>query len=118
EYKDYEAIDFNLIFIEIDRRLVPFFISSHNLLSNQTGYFFLEDVDHIDKAQELVRKDVYLPNSALPEREEGEFYIEDLKGFVAFDSVHGELGEILEINEYPQQHIATVVYQSREILFP
>src|SRR5690606_8166646 len=74
EYKDYEAIDFNLIFIEIDRRLVPFFISSHNLLSNQTGYFFLEDVDHIDKAQELVRKDVYLPNSALPEREEGEFY--------------------------------------------
>ena len=34
------------------------------------------------------------------------------------DETHGELGEILEVNEYPQQFVATVSYQEKEIMFP
>jgi len=118
EFNDPELLDLDLIFIEINRQLVPFFVSSYKLQSNNTGYFFLEDIDHIDKAQELLRKSVFLPNSKMPEREEGEFLIEDLKGFNVFDSNYGELGIILEINEYPQQFVASVSYKSQEILFP
>ncbi|TCK82987.1 ribosome maturation factor RimM [Albibacterium bauzanense] len=118
EFKDPDLLDLDLIFIEINRQLVPFFVSSYKLQSNNTGYFFLEDIDHIDKAQELLRKSVFLPNTKMPEREEGEFLIEDLKGFNVFDSNYGELGVILEINEYPQQFVATVSYQSQEVLFP
>lgn len=118
EYDDPQALELELIFIEINRRLVPFFVSTYKLHSNGTGFFFLEDVDHIDKAQEILRKDVYLPNSKIPQREEGEFLITDLKDFLAYDHTYGELGRIIEINEYPQQFIATVVYNSQEILFP
>lgn len=118
EFKDPDLLDLDLIFIEINRQLVPFFVSSYKLQSNSTGYFFLEDIDHIDKAQELLRKGVFLPNTKMPEREEGEFLIEDLKGFNVFDSNYGELGVILEINEYPQQFVATVSYKSQEVLFP
>ncbi len=118
EFNDPELLDLDLIFIEINRQLVPFFVSSYKLQSNNTGYFFLEDIDHIDKAQELLRKSVFLPNSKMPEREEGEFLIDDLKGFNVFDSNYGELGIILEINEYPQQFVASVSYKSQEILFP
>ncbi|MNT82127.1 16S rRNA-processing protein RimM [compost metagenome] len=37
---------------------------------------------------------------------------------MAVDEALGELGEILEVNEYPQQFVATVLYQETEILFP
>jgi 16S rRNA processing protein RimM len=118
EFNNPDLLDLDLIFIEINRQLVPFFVSSYKLQSNNTGYFFLEDIDHIDKAQELLRKSVFLPNNKMPEREDGEFLIEDLKGFNVFDSNYGELGVILEINEYPQQFVATVSYKSQEVLFP
>jgi len=118
EFDDPDALDLNLIFLEINRQLVPFFVSSYKLLSNNTGFFFLEDINRIDQAKELVRKNVFLPNDQLPVRDEDDFLIEDFKGFQVIDSVHGMLGEILEIQEYPQQYIATVNYRGKEILFP
>lgn len=118
EYEEPELLELDSIFIEINKQLVPFFVSSYKLHSNNTGYFYLEDVDHIDKTQELIRKNVFLPNSKRPEREEGELLIQDLKGFTVFDRDRGELGVILEVNEYPQQFVATVSYLSQEILFP
>ena len=54
----------------------------------------------------------------MPERDPDEFLITDLKGFLVIDESKGELGEIVEIHEYPQQFVATVPHQFREILFP
>jgi 16S rRNA processing protein RimM len=59
-----------------------------------------------------------LPNTKKPERDPDEFLITDLKGFFVHEKTYGELGEILEINEFPQQFIATLNYQSKEIMFP
>lgn len=118
QYVDPEDLELDVVFIELHNRLVPFFVSSFQLLSNNTGYFFFEDVDHIDKAVELVKKPVFLPNTKKPERDPEEFLITDLKGFIVQEKVYGELGEILEINEFPQQFIATVNYQSTEVMFP
>src|SRR5690554_2986343 len=118
QYVDPEDLELDVVFIELHNRLVPFFVSSFQLLSNNTGYFFFEDVDHIDKAVELVKKPVFLPNTKKPERDPEEFLITDLKGFIVHEKVYGELGEILEINEFPQQFIAIVNYQSTEIMFP
>lgn len=118
QYDEPEDLDLEVVFIEMYDKLVPFFVSSYQLLSNNTGYFFFEDVDHIDKATELLKKNVFLPNDKKPERDPDEFLITDLKGFVVHEKTYGELGEILEINEFPQQFIATVNYQSTEIMFP
>lgn len=118
EYDEPEALDLDSVFVEINGKLVPFFTASFKLQSNQTGYFFFDDVDTIEKAQKLIRKKVYLPLSRKPEREEGDFLITDLKGFIVHDEKHGELGEIIEIHEYPQQFVAVVPYKFREIMFP
>ena len=118
QYEDPEELELDVVFIEIFDKLVPFFVSSYQLLSNNTGYFFFEDVDHIDKAADLLKKNVFLPNDKMPERDPEEFLITDLKGFTVHEKTYGELGEILEINEFPQQFIATVNYQSIEIMFP
>lgn len=118
EEEDYQELDLDVLFIEIERKLVPFFVSSCKLQANRTGYFFLEDVDHVDKAKALVRHTVYLPNSKKPVRRADDFRITDLKGYTVKDKTHGELGEIMEIHQYPQHDVAAVSYKSRELLFP
>lgn len=118
EIEEYDELDLDVLFLELNGKMVPFFVASHKLYENKTGLFYLDDVDHVDKAQPLVKKKVYLPLSKKPERDEDEFYYTDLKGFIAVDETLGELGEIIEVNEYPQQFVATVHYKNTDVLFP
>lgn len=118
EFEDYKSLDLDVVFAEMNGKMVPFFVASHKIYPNSTGLFYFDDIDHIDKAQALLKKKIYLPLSKMPERDEDEFFYTDLKGFIAVDETLGELGEIIEVNEYPQQFVATVHYKNRDILFP
>lgn len=118
EYDELADLKLDSVFAEINGKLVPFFIASYKLQNNQTGNFYFDDIDSIEKAEALVRKKLYLPNSSKPQRDEDEFLITDLKGFIAHDEKAGELGEIIEIHEYPQQFVAVVPYKNKEVLFP
>jgi 16S rRNA processing protein RimM len=118
EFENFDAIDFDVIFADMNGKMVPFFVSTYKLYPNSTGLFYFDDIDHIDKAQALVKKKMYLPLTQMPERDEDDFTYQDLKGFIASDEKLGELGEIIEVNEYPQQFVATVHYKNRDVLFP
>ena len=118
EYDAPELLDLDVVFAEISGKMVPFFVSTYKLHTNGTGNFYFDDVDHIDKAQPLLKKKIYLPLTKMPDRSDDDFHYNDLKGFIVSDETHGELGEIIEVNEYPQQFVATVLYQNKEILFP
>lgn len=118
EYDAPELLDLDVVFAEISGKMVPFFVSTYKLHTNSTGNFYFDDVDHIDKAQPLLKKKIYLPLTKMPDRSDDDFHYNDLKGFIVSDETHGELGEIIEVNEYPQQFVATVLYQNKEILFP
>ncbi|EEI93743.1 ribosome maturation factor RimM [Sphingobacterium spiritivorum] len=118
EFEDYQDLDIDVLFVEINKKLVPYFVENIKLQSNSTAYLNLEDVDHIDKAQPLVHKKLYLPNDKMPERDPDDFRLTDLKGFLVIDEVHGELGEIVEVQELPQQFIARVDFNGKELMFP
>ncbi|MGJ1433451.1 ribosome maturation factor RimM [Sphingobacterium spiritivorum] len=118
EFEDYQDLDIDVLFVEINKKLVPYFVENIKLQSNSTAYLNLEDVDHIDKAQPLVHKKMYLPNDKMPERDPDDFRLTDLKGFLVIDEVHGELGEIIEVQELPQQFIARVDFKGKELMFP
>lgn len=113
-----ENIKFNAVFLDIAGKLVPYFVSAYKPSVKNTGYLYLEDVDTIEKASALLKKDIYLPNKLKPKKKKEEFTLKDLKGFIAIDEQHGELGEIIDVVEYPQQTIASVRYRNREVLFP
>lgn len=118
EYDEPELLDLDVVFADINGKMVPFFVSSCKLQTNNTGNFYFDDIDHIDKAQALVRKKIYLPLSKMPDRSDDDFHYNDLKGFVVSDETHGVLGTLIEVNEYPQQFVATVLYKEKEIMFP
>jgi len=121
-YVDFDGLDdieFDAIFVEIGGKLAPFFVESikYNNHNNQ-AYLYLEDVDTVEKAAALVKKDIYLPNKLKPQKGEDDFTLFDLEGFMVIDEDEGELGIITEINEYPQQLLATVTYKGAEVMFP
>lgn len=118
EYDEPELLELDVVFADFNGKMVPYFVSAYKLHTNNTGNFYFDDVDHIDKAQPLLRKKIYLPLTKMPDRSNDEFHYEDLKGYLVSDENHGELGEILEVNEYPQQFVATVSYRDKEIMFP
>ena len=119
EFQDYEDLDLDVIFVEVNKRLVPYFVDNIKLQNNSTAYATFEDVDHIDKAQILVRKKMYLPKDKMPERDPDDFRYTDLVGFLVIDEEEGELGEIIDVTEMPQQFIATVELEDgKQLMFP
>lgn len=117
-YHEPEKLKMNAVFLETNGKMVPYFVSSFKLSQQTVGYFLFEDIDHIDKAKHLVKKKVFLQQTMMPKKKKEEFTFKDLEGFVAVDKQHGELGKILSVREYPQQLLATVTYQEKEVLFP
>lgn len=113
-----ERLKFNNLFIEIAGKLVPYFVAAFKIPLKNAAYLQLEDVDTIEKASILVKKDIYLPNKIKPKKKKSDFGLKDLLHFIAIDENEGELGEIIEIQEFPQQFIATVPYKNKEVLFP
>ena len=118
DFDGIEAVKFNTVFIETAGKLVPYFVASIKYLQKNAAYLFLEDVDTIEKAATLAKKDIYLPNKLKPKKKEAEFTLFDLVGFTAIDDYEGELGKITDVQEYPQQILATVTYKNCEVLFP
>lgn len=118
DFDGLESVKFNTVFIEISGKLVPHFVESIKYLQKNAAYLVLEDVDSIDKAALLVRKNIYLPNKLKPKKKKQEFTLKDLKGFTAVDVNEGELGVITDVHEYPRQLIAAVTFKNCEVLFP
>ena len=118
DFPNLDDISFDAVFMDLSGKLVPFFVESIRYHQNNAAYLFLEDVDTIEKAAKLVKKDIYLPNKLKPKKSKNDFTLLDLKGFTAIDINEGELGEITDIHEYPQQLIAAVTYKDCEVLFP
>jgi 16S rRNA processing protein RimM len=118
DYQDPDKLKFDSLFIEAGGKLIPYFVESFKMPQKNIAFIYLEDIDHVDKAFPLAKKDIYLPNKLKPKKKKGEFGLRDLMGFTVIDEDEGEMGKIVEIQELPQQLIATVVYKDREVLFP
>jgi 16S rRNA processing protein RimM len=107
-------------FVEIQGEQAPYFIES----IRGKGPFILkfEDIDSKEDAALLTNKNIFLRREdvSLSESEieaDGLAY-SYLKGFVLEDETLGEIGEIVLVEEYPQQEMATVAYQEKEVLVP
>src|SRR5690606_13361434 len=118
EFDDYMDLDLDVLFLEVNQKLVPYFVGDIKLHHNSTANLYLEDVDHVDKAKERIKKKGNLLKYKMPERHPDELRYADLEGYLAVDEQEGELGEITAVQQFPQQFFATVVFDGQELLFP
>lgn len=112
EYKNLESV-----FVDINNKLVPFFISKISIKGNRAIATF-EDVGTAEKADELRGKGLYLPLDMLPELEENQFYYHEIIGFQVQDAKSGIIGTIENINSSSMQDLLVLNAGGREILIP
>lgn len=104
------------VFVDFNGNLVPYFIDSLKINGN-SGVLKLEDVDNEVDAKFISGKSLFLEVSFKP-KHAGSNIFDQLIGYQVKDVNLGPLGVISEINEYPQQIIASMQYNEKEILFP
>ena len=77
-----------------------------------------EDVKNESEAMELINYEIFLPMEELPKLEGKKFYYHEVIGFKVIDINHGEIGEIIYINDQTPQHLFVVKSSGKEILIP
>lgn len=113
--EDFAGIDH--IFVEVKERLLPYFIESISMKGNK-AFLKLEEVDTLEQASLISRSSLYLPKSVRPKSPRGEFYDDEVIGFVVRDSAVGLLGKVTEVVQAGPNKLLSVSYQQREILIP
>jgi 16S rRNA processing protein RimM len=114
--EDYEELE--SVFLQLNGKLVPFFIDALDIQPNGRIIIKFEDVDSIVEAEKLKSIPLFLPLDQLPELDEDQFYFHEVIGYTVIDEQLGELGTIREIYEMPYQDLMAMDYQGVEVLIP
>jgi len=113
EYTNLESI-----FVEIQQKLIPFFIEKSQFHKSQLLRVKLEDVDQEIDADELIKKGVYLPLNQLPKLPDDEFYFHEVIDFTTSDVNFGHIGKIKAINDQSSQAFFLVEHKDQIIPIP
>ncbi|MFN0034455.1 MAG: ribosome maturation factor RimM [Saprospiraceae bacterium] len=112
------------IFLEVRGVKIPYFIA--NVRGAGEMILKLEEVDNRDAATALQSREVLLREQDILPDHAREYEVEEedaleyghLAGFILVDETRGEIGEIDEVLEMPQQEMAFLQYKGREVLVP
>ncbi|HMO39027.1 MAG TPA: ribosome maturation factor RimM [Saprospiraceae bacterium] len=111
-------LESKVLFIGWQGKEVPYFIE--NIRAGHDIFVKLEDLDTREAAAVLAGKEIFLREEDLqfapadPDEDDPEAWI----GYQLWDVEHGLIGAIEDVVEYPQQIMAVLTYQGREILIP
>lgn len=114
--EDYSTLD--AMFIEINGQLTPFFVESLKLKNKGFAAVKLEGIDTENDARLLLRKNVYLPASILPELDGTNFYDHEIVGFQVEDSEYGDIGKVLQIIDLSANPLIQIEKDGTEVLLP
>jgi 16S rRNA processing protein RimM len=106
------------IFVDYRNKLIPFFVEKSNLQKSNLLRVKLEEVNEEADADDLLKRDVYLPLSKLPKLDGNKFYYHDVIGYKAVDVTHGEIGTIQFVNDQTMQALFFIDFNGKEIIIP
>jgi 16S rRNA processing protein RimM len=115
-----EPVEFDSIksvFLDLRDSLVPHFISSFSDRGDKVFIKF-EDVDTPEKAFLLKGSSIYLPKEVRPKLKRGDFYDDEVIGFMVIDENLGELGNITSVSAAGPNRLLAIQFKSKEMLVP
>ncbi len=108
----------NALFIEEKGNLVPYFVDKVEPQLNSFVRIKFRGIDTQDQAKKLLKCELFLPDNLLPKLSEDEFYFHEIVGFTAFDEEDKEVGEIVEVYDLPNNPVAEILIDGKEVLVP
>ncbi|MDA8788082.1 ribosome maturation factor RimM [Schleiferiaceae bacterium] len=114
----YASLD--VLFLEEAEAPIPYFISS--IRSHITAEYIvrLEDVDDEASVDAVVGRTVYLPEDALAELSDDQYYYHEIIGYSASDPAVSEMMTVEEVMDRPGQPLLVLRLASKEnpVLIP
>ena len=106
------------VFIEIGKNLVPFFIERSQLHKSLLLRVKFEDVDDEPMADSLMKRELYMPLTALPKLEGNKFYFHEIIDFQVIDTEYGNVGTITGVNDTTSQALFEIDHDGNQVLIP
>lgn len=106
------------VFVDLGGNLVPFFIEKSSLSKGTMLRIKFEDVNSEEEADMMMRSGIYLPLDLLPKLEGNKFYFHEVIGFKVIDKNHGEVGELININDTAAQPLFEIERDDKQIFIP
>ncbi|MFN3918051.1 MAG: ribosome maturation factor RimM [Flavobacteriales bacterium] len=116
ETEYYEELE--SIYVEINRKLVPFFLERFINRKQNHLRVKLEGIDTEEDAKSLLKKQLFLPLSYLPKLSGTKFYYHEIIGFQVIDEEYGDCGIICDIIDNTSNPIIQVMKDDIDILIP
>ena len=113
---DFSALEFFLI--ELDNKLIPFFIERARPTKPNVVLVKFEDVNSEEDARKILKRRAFLPKELFPETDENEISEKQLIGYSVIDINLGDLGKITFINSKTAQQLIYVSKDGKEFCFP
>lgn len=111
-----ELLGLEAIFLQTKAGNLPYFIQSVEAISDDMALLQLEDVDTKEKAAQLVKVPLMAESEAVDIVTAEEWA--DVVGYMLYDKNMGIIGPIDQVIEMPQQVLAEIHYQGKDILVP
>lgn len=113
---DYHGLD--MIFVDLNDQLTPFFIERSKIRNNGYLTVKLENIDSEEAAKRIVRRKIYLPEQILPELEGNNFYDHEVIGFKVVDTKFGEVGTLEMVIDNKVNPLLQIDHKGTEVLLP
>jgi 16S rRNA processing protein RimM len=104
------------IFILIDGLSVPFYFKVFDMRANSRAMIVLENIETEKLAKKFVGMQMLLPHKKQIGKRD--FNLNDLVGFNAIDTSKGNLGQISEFLDYPNNPCFQIIHNGKEIMIP
>ena len=105
------------LFIEINNRLIPYFIQSISE-SGTKAFVKFEDVETVEEASKLAKRSLYLQKAARAKAQRGDFYDDEIIHFSVTDEALGPLGNVVEVVQAGPNRLLVLDHNGKELLIP
>ena len=113
-----QFVEMESVFVELHKKLIPFFIEQSSLHKSELLRIKFEEVDSEADADSLLGSHLYLPLAALPKLTGNQFYYHEIIGFTVEDACFGKVGTITSVNDSTAQALFEINRDEKEILIP
>tara|TARA_R110002049_G_scaffold219509_4_gene391214 strand:+ start:5525 stop:6052 length:528 start_codon:yes stop_codon:yes gene_type:complete len=106
------------VFVSLGSNLIPFFIDKCRLHKSSLLRIRFEEVLTESDADRIMGSKLYLPLKFLPKLSGNKFYYHEVTGFTVLDKVHGNIGNITNVNDATSQALFEIQKGDKQLLIP
>ena len=107
------------LLLEINGRLIPYLIEKSSIHKKNQLKLKIEGIDSQQEANQIIKKDVYLPLEELPKLNNDQFYFHEIISYQVIDTQNNEeIGSVTNVIDHPGNTLIEVEQNGIEIILP